>query len=225
MPGSPLKALRRTTVRLQDDEREKLSWLIDAVDGEVRAKVAGWLQASLAAEREDVVQETFQTFAVQAAQGTLRCLAGQKILDIAREDLGDYLVGCRKFLLHVARNHCRRLYRRLGRYQHEIHALREFCDSGLSPELQLQEREDRNALHHALALLPGYVRGPLALCYFGNCSYLEAAEVLDIPLNTVKRRLHYGRRLLRNILTIPPSAQTEESPPYTDKTACQRLQK
>jgi len=216
-PGSPLKALRRTTVRLQDDDREKLSWLFDAVAGEVRTKVAGWLQSSLAAEREDVVQETFQTFAMLAAQGTLRCLAGQKIFEIAREDLDGYLVGCRRFLLHVARNHCRYLYRRLGRHQREILAIRELCDPGLTPELRLQKWEDRNAIHHALALLPGYVRGPMALCYFGNCSYREAAEALDIPLNTVKRRLHYGRRLLRNILTTAHSDQTEESPPTLSK--------
>ena len=48
-------------------------------------------------------------------------------------------------------------------------------------------------------LKPNY-RKIISLRYFDELSYVEIAEELDLPLGTVKARLHRSRELLANIL-------------------------
>jgi RNA polymerase sigma-70 factor, ECF subfamily len=58
------------------------------------------------------------------------------------------------------------------------------------------QREERDALHWALAQLPPTHREILELRYFGDCSYHEIAEGLGIPEGTVMSRLHAARKAL-----------------------------
>ena len=48
-------------------------------------------------------------------------------------------------------------------------------------------------------LNPNY-RKIITLRYFDELSYVEIAQELDLPLGTVKARLHRSRELLANIL-------------------------
>lgn len=58
--------------------------------------------------------------------------------------------------------------------------------------------EDRIALSRALAELPGDQRAAVALCLGEGFSHNEAAEILKLPLGTVKSHVNRGReRLLR----------------------------
>jgi len=215
MPFSPERSLTQGTVRLGESERHKLSWLFHAVSEELRRSVAGWLQFHFAADREDVVQEAFWTFASLASRGRLRCLDGRRIKEIAAEDLERYVPGCRSFLYEVVRNRCRWLYRRAAcRPSESPGALAGLPSRDPAPEARLLASEDCEALHHALARLPGYVRGAVALCYFGGCSYKEAAAALKVPPEAVKRRLHYGRRLLcQSLRPRAPEHPVQASPP------------
>jgi len=53
------------------------------------------------------------------------------------------------------------------------------------------EREEREAwIRQAVEELPEQLRGALALVYYQGMKYREAAEVLGIPVGTVKSRLH-----------------------------------
>lgn len=66
-------------------------------------------------------------------------------------------------------------------------------DDALSPP-----RADlRRDLEAAVATLPQRYRGVVVLYYLQDLSYPEIAEILDVPLGTVKTHLHRAKRLLR----------------------------
>lgn len=63
------------------------------------------------------------------------------------------------------------------------------------------ERMDLGAaIGRALAALPAYFRGVVVLVDVEGQSYDEAAEVLDVPVGTVRSRLFRARRLLQDLL-------------------------
>ncbi|MBS3056393.1 MAG: sigma-70 family RNA polymerase sigma factor [Candidatus Aenigmarchaeota archaeon] len=50
---------------------------------------------------------------------------------------------------------------------------------------------------HVNNVLPDVYSGTVLLCDFDNLTYDQAAETLDIPVGTVRSRLHRGRKILR----------------------------
>jgi RNA polymerase sigma-70 factor (ECF subfamily) len=58
----------------------------------------------------------------------------------------------------------------------------------------------RRDLEAAVAGLPERYRGVVVLYYLQDLSYPEIAEILDVPLGTVKTHLHRAKRLLRSTL-------------------------
>jgi RNA polymerase sigma-70 factor (ECF subfamily) len=64
-----------------------------------------------------------------------------------------------------------------------------------SDELVLKESLD--ILQKALARLPMTYRSAIALCDIEGRSYEEIAEVMAVPVGTVRSRIHQGRVLLR----------------------------
>lgn len=52
----------------------------------------------------------------------------------------------------------------------------------------------------ALAHLPEEYRVAVVLCDVVGLSYLEIGEALDVPVGTVRSRIHRGRALLRKVL-------------------------
>lgn len=55
-------------------------------------------------------------------------------------------------------------------------------------------------LESALADLPEEFRVPVVLCDVADRSYEEIASILDVPVGTVRSRIHRGRKLLRTRL-------------------------
>jgi RNA polymerase sigma-70 factor (ECF subfamily) len=58
----------------------------------------------------------------------------------------------------------------------------------------------------AIAKLSGEQRQALELAYFGGLSHSEIAEVLDLPLGTVKTRLLSAAKKLREALAAHAAA-------------------
>lgn len=58
----------------------------------------------------------------------------------------------------------------------------------------------RRDLEGAVAELPERYRGVVVLYYLQDLSYPEIAEILELPLGTVKTHLHRAKRLLRTRL-------------------------
>jgi RNA polymerase sigma-70 factor (ECF subfamily) len=71
----------------------------------------------------------------------------------------------------------------------------------------------RRDLEAAVAALPDRYRGVVVLFYLQELSYPEIAEILDLPLGTVKTHLHRAKRLLRARLgddAIPDDGEVDE---------------
>ena len=61
--------------------------------------------------------------------------------------------------------------------------------------------EDRE-LHEAIQHLDEKYRHPIILFYFHDMSYGQIAEVLNVPMSTVKIRMMRGKGHLKNALQI-----------------------
>ncbi|MDO5022134.1 MAG: RNA polymerase sigma factor [Eubacteriales bacterium] len=73
-------------------------------------------------------------------------------------------------------------------------------DDGPSLYLQLEESERKRLLKEALKELPAMRRVPIVLCDLQGLSYQEAADIMDIPLGTLKSRINRARNSLKKIL-------------------------
>ncbi len=72
-------------------------------------------------------------------------------------------------------------------------------DAGASPPgADLERREFAALIHEAVGHLSETLREAVVLFYFEGYSLKEAVHFLDIPEGTLKRRLHDGRRRLRD---------------------------
>lgn len=58
------------------------------------------------------------------------------------------------------------------------------------PDAKLLDSEQIDSVRNAVDELPSHLREILLLSYFQQMSYLQIAESLQIPLGTVKSRLH-----------------------------------
>ncbi|MFI5348244.1 MAG: RNA polymerase sigma factor [Elusimicrobiota bacterium] len=58
-------------------------------------------------------------------------------------------------------------------------------------------KESLDLLQRALARLPTTYRSAIALCDIEGLSYEDIAKVMEIPVGTVRSRIHQGRVLLR----------------------------
>lgn len=69
----------------------------------------------------------------------------------------------------------------------------------------------RRDLEGAIEALPERYRAVVVLYYLHEVSYPEIAEILDLPLGTVKTHLHRAKRMLRRAMTAGPITATEDS--------------
>jgi RNA polymerase sigma-70 factor (ECF subfamily) len=68
------------------------------------------------------------------------------------------------------------------------------------PEQALDQRQAQDALAQAMGELSPEHRAVVDLTYFHDAGYREIAEILDCPVGTVKSRMLYARRRLRDVL-------------------------
>jgi len=61
---------------------------------------------------------------------------------------------------------------------------------GETPLASLEVKEQYQRVRQALDAMPEHLRSVLVLAYYQGLKYREIAEVLDIPVGTVKSRLH-----------------------------------
>jgi RNA polymerase sigma-70 factor (ECF subfamily) len=68
---------------------------------------------------------------------------------------------------------------------------------------ELAERNDEwQHVQHAVSNLPLTQRVVVVLYYLNDLSLQEISDILDVPVGTVKSRLHYGRSTLRQSLGL-----------------------
>lgn len=77
---------------------------------------------------------------------------------------------------------------------------RQVEDTAPTPAMAAEARERRDLLQAAIASLPDYQRTMIVLYHTEGMSYEEIAQVLSLPIGTVKSRLNRARLLLREKL-------------------------
>lgn len=65
------------------------------------------------------------------------------------------------------------------------------------PGARLEQKEGRAESLRAFGNLPGPLKKVVYLVFFEGHNYSEAAELLSIPLGTVKSRMHTAKARLR----------------------------
>ncbi|TBR21446.1 RNA polymerase sigma factor [bacterium] len=70
----------------------------------------------------------------------------------------------------------------------------------LDPAETALRGESAADVQRALAALPEHYRAAVVLSDMEGLRYEDIAEVLDVPVGTVRSRIHMGRRLLKKIL-------------------------
>ncbi|ASS73961.1 RNA polymerase sigma factor SigW [Tumebacillus algifaecis] len=71
---------------------------------------------------------------------------------------------------------------------------------GDTPEQEVMRREARQEVQDAIDALPENYRTAVILKYLHDLSLLEISEILEVPVSTVKTRIHRGREALRTSL-------------------------
>lgn len=75
-------------------------------------------------------------------------------------------------------------------------------DAQSEPSFLAQEHDDRRWLHEAVQRLSPVKRSVVLLCYHADMTHEHAAEILNIPLGTLKSRLNAALTELRNALSV-----------------------
>ena len=112
------------------------------------------------------------------------------------------------WLLRIATNACYDALRRQGRRPaSSLDSLYEDSDSPpipdtgtISPETSIEQRELRETVQAALALIPADQRAAIILCDLQGLAYEEIAVAVAVPIGTVRSRIHRGRKMLKELL-------------------------
>jgi len=73
-------------------------------------------------------------------------------------------------------------------------------DPGAAPDHRLQQHEQADRVQAALKCLPEEYRTVLVLREIDGCDYETIADILDLPVGTVRSRLHRARAQMRELL-------------------------
>jgi len=113
------------------------------------------------------------------------------------------------WLFRIATNHCidhlRRQRLRFLSVERdggldEDEAEMQIPDTGPEPDVVLQRREALEKLEEVIAELPPHYRVITLLRHDQQLSYEEIAESLQLPLGTVKARIHRARNMIQQLL-------------------------
>jgi RNA polymerase sigma-70 factor (ECF subfamily) len=143
---------------------------------------------------DDVVQETF-----------LAVLRDPVRFDPLRGTVGGYLFG-------IARHH---VFKRLrSRGGNTVESLDEVltAQAVVQPDAldHLTRAETVAAVRDAIASLPPAYREVVVLCELHEMSYVEAADVMQCPIGTVRSRLHRAKSMLMTRLATNPAAMVRD---------------
>jgi RNA polymerase sigma factor (sigma-70 family) len=143
-----------------------------------------------AVNADDVLAETFITAFQQRHR-----------FDVERAEAGPWLFGiATNTLRHAMRDEGRR-WRSIARSEAAL-----TVDLGGAFEDLVADRVDaarvQPALAEALARMRHEERSALVLLAWGDLTYAEIAEALDVPVGTVRSRIHRARKRLRAALAV-----------------------
>lgn len=94
-------------------------------------------------------------------------------------------------------------------------AVQDGAQAAQAPDAVLARKQSADSLHRALAALPGEQREAIVLQQFSGMSIDEIAELAAVPVETVRSRLRYAMRKLREHMTpaVAPAVTPAVAPP------------
>ena len=107
------------------------------------------------------------------------------------------------WLARICINTYRSAWRRMGRIPISHFYSNEEKEAALE-KMTEEKKDDYSDLYHAVARLPEKLRITVLLFYFRDMDECSAADILGIPVGTVKSRLHKARKLLKEMLKDEP---------------------
>jgi len=109
------------------------------------------------------------------------------------------------WLFKIANNLTRNHWAKSGRrkFVSADDAAERLPDRAPQPHAALEQEESRKGLAAQIAALPVEQRQVLLMREYGQMSFKEIAETLDIPLGTALSRMNYALGKLRNALEDP----------------------
>lgn len=134
---------------------------------------------------QDIFQETFVRFYSAS-------LEQKKMTNVAA------------FILKIARNLCLNIKKR----KHEIISYEDYMSlSSINPNDDSSKDELLELIKIALELIPSELKEAFILREYDGLTYLQIADVTDVPISTVKIRLYRAKKMIRKIL-IPYLTET-----------------
>lgn len=112
----------------------------------------------------------------------------------------DFLPWLYTITANIARDRWRRRKREEGAISVPFDETIAAADNRFSPETILEAKDMKQMVEKAVASLPWEYRVAIVLRHIQDLSYKEIAEIMKLPLNTVKTRIRRGRLMLREIL-------------------------
>jgi RNA polymerase sigma-70 factor (ECF subfamily) len=85
------------------------------------------------------------------------------------------------------------------------------ADPGLGPAGETEQRDEAQRLREAVEALPEKYRTVITLYHLQGKRYEEIAQVLDLPMGTVKTHLFRAKELLRKRLSTEESKETMDT--------------
>ena len=76
----------------------------------------------------------------------------------------------------------------------------QIADTNMAPDILLERKDVMSLINDAIKVLPEKYRAVIILRYLEDLSYQEIAEVVKLPLGTVKTQIHRGRRLMQDYI-------------------------
>jgi len=203
------------------DVEEKTSFLRDASDGELIRQLQ-----SRNLEALGYLYDRYQRPVYRTALG----ITGDA--DAAADLLQDVFLRLHHFIHHVDSERPLEpwLYRmtvnlaytwikRHNRWTHSIDDIAEWFTGGKRnpPLQQVEQNEDWEQLRKGVMLLPVTHRTVVVMYYVNDLSLQQIAEILELPVGTIKSRLHYGRQTLKSYLGKldgAPPGDVQAAAPY-----------
>ena len=88
-----------------------------------------------------------------------------------------------------------------------------------NPHELVEKRDDWDRVQVAVSNLPLPQRVVVVLYYLNDLSVQEISEILEVPVGTVKSRLHYGRQALKKSLCLGLFPEGERLPELNLKSS------
>lgn len=105
------------------------------------------------------------------------------------------------WLSRIVTSKCTRIFRKkrhmtlepeqMGRLPNQVEKKKAFI-----PHLQIEEEEERQLMHTFVDELSPILKETVELVYFKQMSIEEVSAYLQVPIGTIKSRLHYARNIL-----------------------------